>query len=142
MTSFAVVKNEQKDRLISWPHVQNSDFLDPPKVDLPDPFLLSRLRIAANSKLSGFALDIANMFHNIKLPVWLVPFFPLHPVRFGNLPGELQRAVMSEMRLQRRPQQSSLLRPTPEHLAYGFKWAVYIAHTICRRMSAECICSV
>ncbi len=130
MTSFSVVKDEKKDRLISWPRVQNSEFLDPSKVDLPDPSMFSRLRIAANSKLSAFALDIANMFHNIQLPAWLVPFFPLQCVSFGDMPRELQIEVLNRLHPRRRPKQNARFRPHQRTLPMGFKCAVYIAHII------------
>ncbi len=130
MTSFAVAKDMNRDRLISWPRIQNENFADPPEVDLPDPSLFSRLRISSNSNLSGFALDIENMFHNIRLPEWLVRFFPFKSVRFGNLHADLQRELLAKLRPRYRFRQNSLLRPHQSTLPMGFKWAVYIAHTI------------
>lgn len=40
MTSFAITKGEDSDRLIRLPLVQKATFLDPPKVHLPTPQLL------------------------------------------------------------------------------------------------------
>jgi len=132
MTSFAVVKDSENDRLISWPREQNLHFADPPHVDLPDPSLFSRLRLAS-AKVSAIALDVANMFQNVALPAWLVSYFPLMPVTFGDLPGDLQRRIIDELGLKDRPTQRTRFRPHQKSLPMGFKWAVYIAHAFARR---------
>ena len=64
------------------------------------------------------------MFRNNSLPSRLVRFFPLAEVRFGNLPGPLRS--LFGLRLH----QSDYVRPYQKTLLMGFKWAVYIAHTL------------
>lgn len=88
MTSFAVRKDEERDRLFSWPEAPNDHMLAPDDVDLPDPGLFDRLSYSDDIRISGFAADISNIFHSICLPDWLVPFFPLRVIRLGNLTGE------------------------------------------------------
>ena len=128
MTSFAVTKNDYRDRLISWPRIQNLLFLTPPPVSLPDPSIFTRLRVTGKGKLSGFYLDIENMFHNIRLPSHLIKFFLLSKVRFGNLPAQLQMHLVSVLGY--RLHQGDLVRPYQSTLPMGFKWAVYVAHSI------------
>lgn len=41
VSSFAVCKDADSDRVISWPRFQNSYFLQPPDVDLPHPGVLA-----------------------------------------------------------------------------------------------------
>lgn len=93
MTSFAVTKDEERDCLISWPRVQNELIGDPPPVELPNPCSFSKMQVDRGSSRKAFFFYISNMFHNICLPSWLARFFPLQPVRFGNLPGHLQRIL-------------------------------------------------
>ncbi|KAI0558954.1 hypothetical protein FGB62_177g010 [Gracilaria domingensis] len=127
MTSFAVVKDISKDRLISWPRIQNLCMPEPPEVNLPNPGHLAALQVPKQSILSGFYLDIANMFHNIRMPSNLASIFPFAKVAFGNLPGCLQRKLQAKFGF--RPEQSELLRPLQCTLPMGFKWSVFIGHT-------------
>lgn len=43
MTSFAVRKDEDRDRMISWPRTQNDLMPAPPGLELPDPSIFERL---------------------------------------------------------------------------------------------------
>ena len=127
MTSFAVVKDQERDRLISWPRVQNASFPDPPYTELPNPGNFTNLRHREAASLSGFFLDVENMFHNVPLPTHLSLLFPLKEVVYGNLHGTFQRSLQKQLGF--RPQQRIRLRPLQRSLPMGFKWAVYLAHT-------------
>ena len=126
MTSFAVVKDDLKDRIISWPRMQNLQFPEPPHTNLPHPGHFAKLREAPNCSLTAFYNDVKNMFHNIRLPPHLASIFPLKKIAFGNLPGRVQLTIAKELGF--RPRQQDLLRPMQTTLPMGFKWAVYIAH--------------
>lgn len=99
-------------------------------VDLPDPSLFARLEHARDANLCGFAVDVANMFHNVVLPPWMERLFPMPPIAFGDMPGELQRAVMKALDLGLRPPQGDRFVPHQATLPMGFKWAVHIAHAL------------
>lgn len=130
MSLFAVRKDDDADRLISWPRTQNDLFLNVTPIDLPDPSLFGRLEIARDAALCGFAIDVSNMFHNIVLPSWMSAMFPMPALVFGNMPGPLQRAVMRALHLTRRPKQSARYIPHQTTSPMGFKWAVHIAHAL------------
>lgn len=76
MSSFAVVKDNAKDRLISWPKVQNTLMPEPPYTDLPSPDLFTRLRLPDTNPV-GFYFDLSNMFHRIRMPQTFAKFMPL-----------------------------------------------------------------
>lgn len=97
MSSFAVVKDEDADRLISWPRIQNLFFLPPDAVDLPDPSLFERVSLRGDLRAVGFGADVAEMFHNIVLPPWLSDLLPLAPVVFVDLSGEAQRTLCKQL---------------------------------------------
>lgn len=109
MSSFAVKKYGIYDRLISWPRLQNLLFLDAPDVDLPSPNLFGGL---FHHPQSGFALDVSNMFHNMLLPRWLSDCLPLGSVAFGDLRRDAQQQAMQDLKLPRRPAQTTRLFPT------------------------------
>ena len=90
MSLFAVRKDAQRDRMISWTRTQNEMMPDPPYGDLPDPSNFRRLRMPDNADLQAFHFDIENKFHKIRLPSSIVKLFPLRPACFGDLPGTLQ----------------------------------------------------
>ena len=131
MTSFAVRKDQNHDRMISWPRVQNSYMPQPPHTELPSPDMFSSIRVPDSATLSGFYFDIDNMFHNIMLPSALSRLMPLAPVKASSLsPATLQKI---EEDFGRPILLSENLRPLQATLPMGFKWAVYIAHTIAAR---------
>lgn len=130
MTSFAVVKDQDADRLNPWLRKQNSLFMEPPEVDLPDPSLFARLHVASKSRASGFACDVSNMFHNTKLPGCLVPYFPLKTVAFGNLSGSAQQNLIQQLCLRKRPPQNVRFRPHQCTVAMRWSWALAIAHGV------------
>ena len=130
LTSFGVRNSDTLDRLIFWPRIQNELFVDPSSTDLTDPSMFSRLVLSARIHSVGFALDIANMFHNIVIPAWLVKLLPLSKIAFGNQPGRTQRRIMEKLKLKRKPRQNQLFRPHQRTLPMGFKSAMHIAHSI------------
>lgn len=124
LNSFAVRKDETTDRLISWYWVQNEHMLPPDEVDLPDPGVFDRVSHDSSRRLTGFAIDIANMFHNVVLPAWLIRYFSLRPIAFGNLSGDAQRALCAQLGLSARPKQCERFTPYQRTLPMGFEWAV------------------
>lgn len=79
---------------------------------------------------AGFGVYVADMFHNIVLPVWLRELLPLSPVAFGDLSGDAQRALCKQLKMRVRPKQSTKFRPLQATLPMGFKWGVTLAHSI------------
>jgi len=144
MSSFGVTKDLSSDRLISWPRVQNELFLPPPIPNFPDPSAFSRIFADQSPDGAGFAMDVANMFHNIRLPVWLVSLFPLTPICYRDMPEYLQNIVRSELQLACHPNPYALFRPLQRTLPMGFTWAAYLGHSIaegCLNMALEIFCA-
>ena len=130
MSLFAVQKTVSRDRMISWPCIQNRILPDPPYVELPTPDAFPHIRLSAGSALQAIYMDVANMFHNIRLPPHLSALFPMPTVAVRDLPQPLQSRLMkSNIR------QHETVRPLQATLPMGFKWAVYISHTF----AASCI---
>lgn len=129
-SSFAVVLDDDHDRLISWAQLQNLLFRKPTEVALPCPDLFSRISVQLGDSASGWALDVSDMFHNMLLPPWLAKCFPLTKPRFKNLPGPCQRQIIRQLGLTRRPQQSALFRPSQQTMPMGFTWEIYAAYTV------------
>lgn len=132
VSSIAVCKDYESDRLISWPRLQNSYFEQPPDVDLPHPGVLSRVHLHSKSvrATQGFEMDVTNMFHQLVLPRWLSMLLPFTKVVFGNLTGAAQLALMRKLEFDKRPRQNSLFRPHLRTMPMGFSWAVHVAHEV------------
>lgn len=128
MSAFAVTKDEDSDRLISWPRFQNALLPPPPTVDLPTPDLFGRLHISPSMKCAAFAADVSNMFHNILLPPWLSNIFAFPPMAFGNLPGETQHHIMQSLKLTVRPRKHHCSDQSSEHYPWG-SLGRFILHT-------------
>lgn len=58
MNSFAVNKDIDRDRMISWPRVQNLFMHEPPYTELPDPGAFTQLRTLENTPLQAFLLKV------------------------------------------------------------------------------------
>lgn len=129
-STFAVAKDDKKDRLISWPKVYNGLFPPPPFIDLPNPGLFQKIIPQTQQKHTDFFFDVANMFHNIVLPSNMQLIFPFKAVPFGNLSATLQLKITAEAGW--RPAQHERARPLQRTLPMGFKWAVYIGHTFAK----------
>ena len=80
LTTFAVSKSKSRARLISWPRIQNNAMPDPPHTPLPEPSLFEAVEVHGSNQSATY-LDIANMFHNITLPLWLTKLLPLRKIK-------------------------------------------------------------
>ena len=128
MSAFAVVKDEKRDRLVTWPRTQNHMVPDAPKVNLPHPSQFGLFRATPDLRFSAFCIDIANMSHHISLPQHLVRYFPLQTICFRDLPRKLQAFLIKQFG--KHISQDEFLRPCQATMSIGFKWSVYIIHTI------------
>ena len=145
MRSFAVRKDEQRDRLISWPKHQNEHFPPPPNPELPNPSFWNNL-LLRDCQPSAVYFDVTNMFHHILLPQAWWAFFPLTPIILSSLPPSLQQKLTQHLG-QNLPQ-STVVTPFQITLPMGFSWAVYVAQKFARgvlrqglvvfRMSSAC----
>lgn len=91
----------------------------------------AEIRIEKEAKLEGFYFDISNMFHNIRLPKALAKLMPLTPVTAISLSERTIAGI--EASFGRSIQPYETIRPMQVTLPMGFKWAVYIAHTLAAR---------
>lgn len=141
ISSFAVCKDKDSDRLISWPRIQNCLFARPPDIDLPHPGVLSRVHVPEDraKATKGFEMDVANMFHQLVLPRWRSLLLPLATVAFGDLSGIAQRNLIRQLGLRRRPKQSDRFGPHLRTMPMGFSWAVHVAHEIAASLLRTCI---
>ena len=127
MTLFSVVKSETADRLISWPRWQNEYMPNPPYTDLPSPDLFSSIYSHEDPKLSATYFDLSNMFHYLRIPKAVAKYLPLQPVKYGNLPEDVQAMIVRELGVI--PFKCDSIRPLQKTMTMGFKWSVYAAHT-------------
>ena len=127
LTLFAVSKSATRTRLISWPRVQNDALPDPPYTYVPDPSLFEAIKIDGNDT-SAFFLDIANMFHNITVPVWLSRLFPMNQIYARELDDDTLQRMKTHLP-QLYQNENQLLRPCQATMPMGFKWAAFIAHS-------------
>jgi len=130
MSSFGVTKDEDSDRLISWPRIQNEWFLPPPVPSFPDPSAFTRVFADESPNGAGFALDVANMFHNIRLPPWMTSLFPLTPLLYKDMPSDLKVQIMSILNMSAPPPDYTSFRPLQRTLPMGFTWAAFLGHAI------------
>lgn len=122
VTSFAVCKDAQSDRFISWPKLQNALFAPPPDVDLPHPGVLARLNVRKTETCAtiGFEMDVTNMLLQLVLPRWMYLLLPLTKAHFEN---HYDNSVSSSDR-RKTLCYASHLRTMPK----AFSWAVNVAH--------------
>ena len=125
MSLFAVTKSRTRNRLISWPRVQNDAAPPPPYTSLPNPAMFGAIRMRGSAP-GAFFLDISNMFHNITLPIWLARLLPMKAVAFSHLHEDTKRRIAERTTL---PRNTADLHLRPCQATMGFKWAVFIAHT-------------
>lgn len=92
MTLFAVKKDDNCDRLISWPRMQNDFILNAPYVDLPTPNLFQNIRTATHGFLLGFYLDTSNKFHCIRLSYSFTKLLPMKLFRYSALSAVTRKA--------------------------------------------------
>lgn len=85
---FGILKDDGSHRLIIDARPANQCFIVPPKPNLPNPSLLTRLRLAklrAKLKIHVGKTDISNFYHQLELPEWLTGYFALPAVRAGDV---------------------------------------------------------
>ena len=132
---FAVVKDRERDRLISWPRIQNFIMPDAPCTELPNQGHFHKIEDKEKSSLSVFLLDFENMFHNIRMTPHLVPLFPFRLALYGHLTITIQLSL--ERYFASKPSPDTLSRTLQRALPMGFKWAVFIAHNFVRSCYRE-----
>lgn len=82
---FCVPKGTDELRLIVDARPANEAFADPPRVALPTPDVLARLRVPEGLSFFSAKADLDNFYHRLRLPPALVPYFALPPVRAADL---------------------------------------------------------
>jgi hypothetical protein len=78
---FGVPKDGDSIRLIIDARPANAVFIDPPKVHLPTPDLLSQMIAPAHQPFFVAKVDLDNFYHRLTLPSWLRPYFALPSIR-------------------------------------------------------------
>ena len=78
---FCVPKEGESLRLIIDARGANDLFVEPPKVELPTPDLLTRLVADPSRPLYTAKADIDNYYHRLRLPCWMRRLFALPPVK-------------------------------------------------------------
>ena len=68
-------------RLIVNAIPSNTNFVDPPAVQLPTPDVLATLQADPSKPLYIGKMDLDNFYHRLRLPEWMWPYFALPPVR-------------------------------------------------------------
>ena len=76
---FAVRKGDGLRCVVNG--LSNKAFVDPPHVELCTPDVFAKLQHPANTKLWVGKRDLANFYHSLLLPAWLVRYFGLPAVR-------------------------------------------------------------
>jgi Reverse transcriptase (RNA-dependent DNA polymerase) len=114
---FAVPKDGDSQRLIIDARPANALFRPPPKVQLPTPDILARMRVPSDSVLYTAKLDIDNFYHRLRCPKWLQPYFALPPVRASDI----------DVSLARRYGHDALIYPMCATLPMGWSHSVYVA---------------
>ena len=74
---FGVPKDGDSIRLIIDARPANAVFVEPPKVNLPTPDLLSQLVAPEGKPFFVAKVDIDNFYHRLALPNWMRPYFAL-----------------------------------------------------------------
>jgi hypothetical protein len=77
---FGVFKKDGMIRLIINATPANDTMVPSEKVQLPSPSLFASLEIPEGKELHVSKTDIDNMYHRLRLPPWMVPYFALPAV--------------------------------------------------------------
>jgi hypothetical protein len=77
---FGVFKKDGMIRLIINATPANDTMVPSEKVQLPSPTLFASLEIPEGKELYVSKTDIDNMYHRLRLPAWMVPYFALPAV--------------------------------------------------------------
>ena len=81
---FAVPKGDQQ-RLIINAVPANALFVEPPAVSLPTPDVVASLVLLDAASFYVGKIDLANFYHQLRLPVWMQRYFALPPVDAASL---------------------------------------------------------
>jgi hypothetical protein len=111
---FCVPKGTDELRLIIDARPANAAFVDPPRVALPTPDVLARLRVPEGLSFFTAKADLDNYYHRLRLPPALVPYFALPPVLAADIGLVSDRA-------------DGLLYPCCLTLPMGWSHSVYLA---------------
>jgi hypothetical protein len=82
---FGVFKKDGAIRLIINATPANDVMVPSEKVQLPSPTLLSSLSIPEGKNLFVSKTDFENMYHRLRLPAWMTPYFALPAVSAKDL---------------------------------------------------------
>jgi len=116
---FGVPKDADFDRVILDARRGNLCFNDPPAVSLVNPGVFGDLYLPKGMLLFVATSDADNMYHRLRLPDWLHPFFGLPPCWSTDVGLNGPRR---------------LVYPAMTSCPMGFSWAVHIAQTIHERL--------
>jgi Reverse transcriptase (RNA-dependent DNA polymerase) len=121
---FAVPKDGNEQRLIIDARLANEEFIDSPTVQLPTPDLTARLELdpsaSATTPLYVAKVDLSNYYHQLRLPLWMQPYFALPPVKAKEVGQEVLTNGDGER----------LVWPCCTTLPMGFSHAVYLAQAV------------
>jgi hypothetical protein len=84
--AFTVRKDDASDRLVIDAQPANRIFVEPPRVELPNPSHLVQMQLSEGAPMFVAKSDLSNFYHHLGLPAWLQPFFALPPLT----PAELK----------------------------------------------------
>lgn len=82
---FGAPKADGKIRFVVDGRPAKAEFIPSPSMELPSPDLLARLEVPPGAVMYTAKTDLDNMFHRIRTPEWLHPYFALPPVRAGDV---------------------------------------------------------
>lgn len=119
---FGVTKPDGSTRVIIDARRANLYFKTPAPAELPNPALLGDILINPDETLFGGKTDMSNMYHRIKLPKWLTPYF--------GLPG----ISSSELGLPGLPR---MVYPQIKSMSMGWSHSVYVAQELHRSLIDE-----
>jgi hypothetical protein len=117
---FAVPKPDGTSRFIVDARPANLLFEDPPDPCLPSPEHIARLQPPPGQRVLVGKTDLSNMYHGIRLPAWMRPFFALPQLSAA----ELQLDGIAA---------ATPVWPVCTRLPMGFSWAVFLAQQAHRR---------
>ena len=91
--------------------------VQPSKVELPTPDMLSQLEVPVGAEIFAAKIDISDFYHQFSLPDWLVPYFALPQLRASELGLDASSGFDPD----------ELVYPCFRTLPMGFSHAVYLA---------------
>ncbi len=104
-------------RLIVDARPANLLFKTPPKVSLPTPDVLARMRVPPGVPFFTAKADVDNFYHRLRCPQWLRRYFALPVVRAGDVSAALTARFGAD----------TLVHPMCTTLPMGWSHSVYVA---------------